>query len=456
MIGFAESKEANFCYLLGDIDVTPIFNYVQNTSNEIFAAINNGTFQLEIGADCGANLCIYGVNDDGSLDCRACSGGGAGGNETWLNGSAFIYPNATFSVNVNTTGWVNASGIYINEMSVAYWTNNTLTSTYNATYHAGLGVDQVNTTEEIFEAVDNETFMKYVDTIPYTNLTAVFNISYAYWTNNTLTDTYNVTYHEGYVTITNGTFQIGTEQVNTTEEMFAAINNETFIPWADSIPFGNLTAVFNASYAYWTNNTLTSTYNVTYHAGLAVDQVNTTEEMFAAVDNETFHKYSEQITWSNISDPLTWNATYHEGYVTITNGTFQTGTEQVNTTEEIFGVCSNETFIPWIDTIPFENITAIFNATYELTFNATYDAKPDTTFNTTYDAKPDTAFNSSYEYWTNNTLTTAQNQTYDVTGWMNTTAGFNTTDRVITGLICFNVACSSNITYNGTNIIIYG
>jgi len=84
-----------------------------NDSYQIWSVIDNGTFQLEIKADCGNGQCVYGINDDGSLDCRACSGEAGGGTGYWKLSGDYIYPNDTVANNTWIRyGWFNVSDAF--------------------------------------------------------------------------------------------------------------------------------------------------------------------------------------------------------------------------------------------------------------------------------------------------------------------------------------------------------
>jgi len=64
-------------------------------------------FQEDIKDDCPVGQCVYGVNNDGTLDCRECSGGGSGSNY-WQIGGEWMFPNTTAggSNNVNVTNFI--------------------------------------------------------------------------------------------------------------------------------------------------------------------------------------------------------------------------------------------------------------------------------------------------------------------------------------------------------------
>jgi hypothetical protein len=92
------------------------------------------------------------------------SAGGGSGSSKWVDGGSYVYPNSSFADNVRVFGEVQAHSfnISIYNSSYEYWTNQSLTNTFNATYDA------------------------YTDT--------TFNASYEYWTNQSLTNTFNATY----------------------------------------------------------------------------------------------------------------------------------------------------------------------------------------------------------------------------------------------------------------------
>jgi hypothetical protein len=165
---------------------------------------------------------------------------------TQYGSGASIYTNFSdgsfFEVNSTGAFWNNSDlsagvGDGAFNASYEYWTNQSLTNTFNATYDA------------------------YTDT--------AFNSSYEYWTNQSLTNTFNATYDAN----------IDTDTWNTTTEMRAALN------------FSHI--LFGVVYSWdWSNITITTdqisnftTFNATYDANIDTDTWNTTTEMQAAINN---------------------------------------------------------------------------------------------------------------------------------------------------------------------------
>ena len=73
-------------------------------------------FQEDIGSDCAADNYAYGVQDDGTLMCRADQAGGGGGAGMFIDGGDYIYPNGSFADNLAVFGWIQANN----------WTNTTI------------------------------------------------------------------------------------------------------------------------------------------------------------------------------------------------------------------------------------------------------------------------------------------------------------------------------------------
>jgi len=103
LISVANALDSSYCIII-DKDKEPLCLFIDD-------------LQVDIGTDCGAGDCVYGVNDDGSLDCRACSGGGGVGG-LWETEGYMIFPNASATpathLNVST---LNATQINITATS---------------------------------------------------------------------------------------------------------------------------------------------------------------------------------------------------------------------------------------------------------------------------------------------------------------------------------------------------
>lgn len=135
--------------------------------------------------------------------------------------------------------------------------------------------DTYNTSSEIWIVIDNITFIKWADSLPWANLSGVPALG------------------------------------NTSAEIWFVIDNTTFIKWTDQIPWNNLTGVPALG--------------------------NTTAEIWNVVDNETFIKWSQQIPWANLTNVPALG----------------------NTSTEIWVVVDNETFIKWSESIPWNNLTGV-------------------------------------------------------------------------------------------------
>lgn len=98
IISIASAVDNPLCMILDKKSDNPICMFLDS-------------LQADIGSDCPAGQCVYGVNDDGSLDCRACAGGD-GGTNYWIDAGNFLYPNMSVANNtwimygfLNVTEW---------------------------------------------------------------------------------------------------------------------------------------------------------------------------------------------------------------------------------------------------------------------------------------------------------------------------------------------------------------
>lgn len=441
----ATLNQPQFCYLIGNTN--PILNmyYVQNTTDQLFSVLNNGTFQKEIGANCAANNYAYGVDDDGTLQCRVDVGTGANvssisNNTLFFNGlpTGFFQNGTDASIDTaNTTAQmrdaVNQSLYYnLTVNDTRYFGGYT-----TGFFQNGTEIDTANTTTDIRNAVNQTLYYNLTSQMCYylnnatqnTQYTQVYNTSYEYWSNVSLTNTYNTTYHSyiasnvssiannslyynGYTT---GFFQNGTEidTANTTQQMRDAVNQSLYYNFTAQMCYylNNATQntlytqVFNSSYEYWGNVSLTNTYNSTYHT-YAYNQtlpalIFVSQNPFGWLNssyNSTYHTWAYNQTTPAISyintNPFSWlNSSYNASYH------IQLGH---NTSSEI-QVAINNTPL----TGGYYNITAgvcyyVNNVTYSNQFYP---------YSNPYGFK-NVTYNSSYEYWGNTSLTNTYNSSY--------------------------------------------
>jgi hypothetical protein len=216
-----------------------------------------------------------------------------------------------------------------------------------------------NTTNEIFAAVDNNTFHRFSQLLNFSNLTTcasnqILKISGSAWTcqadtggntsaeiisavNATNNGFYNITsWFSMYVNNATERALFTADQAgNTSAQMITAINNSLIynLTSYNAYYVNNATErtlftnTYNASY-------MTNTYNVSYNAQLGHNTTaeiqaaqlitgNTTNQIFAAVDNSTFHRFNQQITWANLSSwslNNVWTGTLGIGNVTAIGG----------------------------------------------------------------------------------------------------------------------------------------
>jgi hypothetical protein len=204
---------------------------------------------------------------------------------------------------------------------------------------------------------------------------------------------------------------------NTTDEIFSVCDNSTFSPIDEPLWAANYSALNDSWSSTYNSSYLTSSYNTTYDA-LVSDNTSWNEsiaaELFYGISNpfnffndstvlnvnsSIYCSYMDNsterdifmLTYNQTYDALisynaTWNQTLgDELYYSVSNPwgfiNYTTG----NTTDEIFAVCDNSTFIKTeLDPLWSGNYTAL-NSSWSTTFNSTYDAKIsyNSTFNQT-------------------------------------------------------------------------
>ncbi|MCX6820397.1 MAG: hypothetical protein NT016_00360 [Candidatus Aenigmarchaeota archaeon] len=321
-----------------------------NTTNEIFAAVNNGTFQTgsELWNTTAQIRAAQTVNTTAEVRAAQTINTtnevfAAVNNNTFQTGSELWNTTAQVQVaqTVNTSAQINAA--------------------LNSTFTNQLGK---NTTAEIRTAI-------YSTTMNFSNLTTcaegqILKISGGIWTcqastagGNTSAEIINAVNatNNGFFNLTswfslyinnateralftadlfNTTAQVNTtaevraaQTINTTNEVFAAVNNNTFQTGTE---LWNTTAQIRAAQTVNTSAEVNSALNSTFTSQLGH---NTTNEIFAAVNNNTFQTGSEL-----------WNTTAQVR-----------AAQMINTTNEIFAAVDNNTFHKFSQTLNFSNLT---------------------------------------------------------------------------------------------------
>jgi len=458
---FPAVKGVELCYLISDM--TPITNlwFIQNTSDELFDLYDNGTFQYEIGSDCGAGNCVYGVNDDGSLDCRACSS--AAGVNYWMASDGWMEPNTSAGgkVNINVTR-INATTVFENSISltdkyIEFGDTGYNCSVANSCSNAQYGTEQVNTSAQMIDAVNNS--------LPY-NITAWFC---EYVDNTTeraaFTTTYNDTYHANIDT------------VNTSTEMRAAINGSGSY---------NITSWFCLYVDNSTERTaFINTYNDTYHsyiesnvssiADVAYYLENSTQETeFTNTTNTTYdaHVTSNASSSADVSYYLE-NATQETEFTSTFNTTYDVNIDTVNTSAEMIIAVNNSLsynitswFCEYVDnTTERAAFTNRTNTTYDAYITSNVSSISDVTYyleNATQETEFTTTYNSTYDTNIDTVNTTAEmiaaingSGTYNITSWFceyvdNTTervAFTNRTNTTYDAYITSNASSTADVSY---------
>jgi hypothetical protein len=305
-IGNSQALSNSLCVIINKGATNPLCMFLQN-------------MQADIGSDCADGYCVYGVQENGTLNCRVCSSGGGEGANFWQTGDGWMFPNTTAGglndVNVSilkadtiyengvslisrysniTWGynqiqpaidWVTSQGYLTSftELDPYYFSNpyNYLNSSFNSTYNT---------------YAYNQTLpaINYFNSNPYNWINSSFNSTYNdYITKNVSSISNNSLYFNGYST---SLFQNGTELTNITTEMQIAVNNSG----SYNITSWQTNYVNNAT----ERTSFTNTYNKTYD-----DKFNTT-----ATSNLNMNSY-------NISSIATINLT--SGICIKSNATYK-------------------------------------------------------------------------------------------------------------------------------------
>jgi len=389
---------SQMCYYLNNATQNTAYTQMFNSSYEYW---NNAS--LATTGTCSAGQYVKQTTASGVVCDTPAAGGGSGVNYWQVTGS-WMSPNETAggqnSLNITN---LNVTGAYYGTVfNASYERKPDNNMTYNVTYHGQLGH---NTTSEIQTAI-NQTL--------YYNFTSQM----CYYLNNATQDTsYTKTYNSSY-----------------------------------------LTSVFNSSYEYWGNITLTNTYNTTYHTYMTSN--------VSSISNRTLY-FNDLTTW------YTYNSTYHNNIDTAnTTAQIRTAVNQTlyyNLTAQMCYYLSNSTQdTAYTKTYNSSYLTSVFNSSYEYwgnttltnTFNATYNLNLSSTSNNTLYLNYQTSgfyMNKTYNdtYHTFNYLGNTSLVIQNDVDWINSTKGMNTT-VTYTALICLNQTCLSNITKNDTGVYIYG
>lgn len=335
------------------------------------------------------------VNNTNITNITNVTGGGANVTNTTCGAG-----NHVFAIN-NATGAVTCTADTAGAETDPYWTANY--TALNASWSATGG----NTTEQIFAAVNNNTFLKtYTETDP--KFTANFSLFNPFYNQTTPAIAYVNSNPFGWINYTTG---------NTTAQIFAVCNNNTFLK-AEVDPYW--TANYTALNASWSLDTTGG---------------NTTEQIFAVCNNNTFIKAEIDPYWTanysalNASWSSTYNATYAAGSNSSWNESYADskyalqgqGADNSSWNQSMaYGIFVN---ITYYNTNPFGYVNSSYNATYDakVSYNTSFN---ETRTDALYSAKGEPLWSGNYS-----ALNASWSSTYN-----STYAGLN----------------SSNLTWNET------
>jgi hypothetical protein len=382
IIGNSQALSNSLCIIINKGATNPLCMFLQN-------------IQADIGSDCADGYCAYGVQENGTLNCRICSSGGGEGVNFWQVGDGWMFPNVTAggsnNVNVST---LKADTIYENGFSLIskYYP---YTNPYNF----------INTsTDTNCSTIGEECWHNQVTQITDTNCST---IGQQCWNNQVIDTNCSVDNSCSLITYdsenilwsrlisipylynsTNFTSDFSKQKVgNTTDEIFSVCDNGTFLKseteplWNGNyslVVFNNTAGYYNISsqMCYYMNN---NTYNQWLYNQTtpAINYFNSNP--YNWINNSFNSTYNDYIT-ANVSS-ISNNSLYFNGYPT---SFFQNGTEQVNTTSDMrnainstgvatqlyYNISTNtSTYFNGYQTSFFKNDT--YNQTYDLKFNTT-------------------------------------------------------------------------------------
>lgn len=389
-----------------------------NTTAEMQSAINTTDYY------------VFQAKNATDLECTNCIGGTEIDESTLTGYSTF---NATYDAfedtdTANTTAEmisaINQSGYYYNIQSQSsvivfnssydaafgwgdHGAEGYMTNTFNATYDAYEDTDTANTSAEMIAAINQTDYYYQIVSkdvtctdclggteIDESSLTGIptYNATYDAKPDNT----YNSTYHTVSVNdpsdfddITDFTGTLTDTKICTWDDGNSEIDCNTDVAGDGA---------YNASYEYWTNSSLTETYNATYHEAHGwgdhslegyLTSYTETDPLWSANYSALNNSWSSTYNSTYDAKPdNTYNVTYHGLIATDAADWDEIGdvptitpadgeNQKLSTADQIYD---------WVMGLGF-----ITN-----TFNSTYDAKPDNTYNSTYDAKPDSTYNVTY------------------------------------------------------------
>jgi len=343
-----------------DRDYLRITNYDGNSSQQMFTAINNGTFST---GEHTVDTTIGNCSGEGSCDLITYDSELSYTVDTY-NTSAELdgdYLRLT-DQRYNETNWVEAQG---------YSTGAHTTDTYNTSVELDGDYLRItdydgNSSQQMFTAINNGTFSTGTHTIDTNETIRVGLLETKVDNNNASMKSYVDAQGDSY----NTTAELDRDYLrwgdaNTSQQMFTAVNNGTFSTGDHTIDttIGNCSGESSCGLiTYDSELSYTIDTNETIRVGLLetkVDNNNASMKSYVDAQEDAYNTTAELDR-----DYLRWEDgnTSQQMFTAVNNGTFSTGahtTDTYNNTEEIFRAVNNGSFA---NSVAFTDIDSDYGA----------------------------------------------------------------------------------------------
>jgi hypothetical protein len=177
---------------------------------------------------------------------------------------------------------------------ISTWTPNTTTEMRNAINNSGYYNITANNSNYAYGKTEGN--LNANSSTYWNNINSFSGLNYnvlSYFNN--ISDIANCTSTQKVLGKVAGAWVCSSDLFNTTNEMFAAVDNNTFYRLNNSIGLQNITNPANCSSGQFVFGKVGSAWVC------SADQFNTSAQIWTVIDNNTFHKFSQTITWGNLS-----------------------------------------------------------------------------------------------------------------------------------------------------------